>query len=61
MYGPKINDLVRIGQGAIINPGISIGEGALVGANAVVTKDIPERAVVMGTPAKTVRIIENEF
>lgn len=41
-----------IGAGAIILPGITIGEYAVVGAGAVVTKDVPDKAVVVGNPAK---------
>ena len=41
-----------IGAGAVILPGITIGEQAMVGAGAVVTKDVPPRAVVVGNPAR---------
>ena len=40
-----------IGIGAIVLPGVEVGEGALVGAGAVVTKDVPPGAVVIGSPA----------
>lgn len=40
-----------IGGGATILPGVEIGEGAMVGAGAVVTKDVPPRAVYVGNPA----------
>jgi UDP-2-acetamido-3-amino-2,3-dideoxy-glucuronate N-acetyltransferase len=43
-----------IGSNATIMGGITIGEGALVGAGAVVTKDVPDFAVVAGVPAKVV-------
>jgi UDP-2-acetamido-3-amino-2,3-dideoxy-glucuronate N-acetyltransferase len=46
-----------IGSGAVILPGITIGEGALVGAGAVVTRDVPAGAVVVGNPA---RIVETQ-
>ena len=42
----------RIGAGAVILPGIEIGEDAVVGAGAVVTKNVPARTVVVGVPAK---------
>ena len=42
----------RIGGGAVILPGIAIGEDAVVGAGAVVTKDVPARTVVVGVPAR---------
>lgn len=44
-----------IGSGAVILPGVTIGEGALVGAGAVVTRDVPDRAVVVGNPARVIR------
>ncbi|MGH7814708.1 MAG: acyltransferase [Candidatus Binataceae bacterium] len=43
-----------IGSGAVIMCGVTIGEQALVGAGAVVTKDVPDFAIVAGVPAKTV-------
>ena len=45
---------VWIGARVIILPGVSIGEGAVIGAGAVVTKDVPGYAVVGGVPAKIV-------
>lgn len=48
-----------IGAGAVILPGITVGEQAMVGAGAVVTKDVPARAVVVGNPAQIVRFAEN--
>ena len=44
-----------IGANATILPGLTIGEGAMVGAGAVVTKDVPPRALVVGNPARVVR------
>jgi len=44
-----------IGANATILPGLIIGEGAMVGAGAVVTKDVPPRALVLGNPARIVR------
>lgn len=43
-----------LGSGAVIMCGITIGEGALVGAGAVVTKDVPDFAIVAGSPARVV-------
>lgn len=44
-----------IGHGAIILPGVSVGLGAAVGAGAVVTRDVPDFAIVVGNPARLVR------
>jgi len=41
-----------IGSGAVIMCGVTIGKGALVGAGAVVTRDVPDYAIVAGVPAR---------
>lgn len=46
-----------IGANATLLPGITIGEHAMVGAGAVVTKDVPENAVVVGNPAQVIRYV----
>lgn len=43
-----------IGAGAVVLPGVTIGEGAVVGANALVTKDVPDYNIAIGVPAKPV-------
>ena len=43
---------VWIAAGSIIKQGIKIGTGAVIGANSFVTKDVPDYAIVFGTPAK---------
>lgn len=50
-----LKDDVWVGHGAIILHGVSIGCGAVVGAGSVVTKDVPDFAVVAGNPAKILR------
>lgn len=50
-----IDDDVWIGYGAYILSGVKIGKGAIVGAGAVVTKDVPEYAIVGGVPAKILK------
>lgn len=51
----RLLDGCDIGVGAIILPGVTIGRGAQVGAGAVVTRDVPDRAVVVGNPARLLR------
>jgi acetyltransferase-like isoleucine patch superfamily enzyme len=50
-----LEDDCWIGAGAIILPGVKIGKMAIVGAGAVVTKDVPDNTTVVGIPAKAVR------
>jgi maltose O-acetyltransferase len=57
-FGPiRVEQDAWIGAGAIIMPGITIGECAIVGAGAVVTKDVPPYTVVVGTPARAISTI----
>ena len=49
-----------IGANATVLCGITIGEGAMVGAGAVVTKDVPPFSVVVGNPAKIIRYLEEK-
>lgn len=51
-----IEDFVWIGANVFINPGITIGENSIVGANAVVTKDVPPNAIVGGVPARIIKM-----
>ncbi|CAN5334300.1 hypothetical protein BH09ACT10_BH09ACT10_24020 [soil metagenome] len=46
-----------LGQNAVVMPGVTIGEGAVVGANSVVTTDVPARTVVAGSPARVIRTL----
>ena len=50
-----IEDDVWIGRNVVIMPGVHIGKGSIVGANAVVTKDIESYSIVGGVPAKLIR------
>ncbi|PRY55985.1 sugar O-acetyltransferase [Glycomyces artemisiae] len=52
-----IDDNVWIGGGAIVCPGVRIGENTVVGAGAVVVKDLPANVVAVGNPAKVIRTI----
>jgi acetyltransferase-like isoleucine patch superfamily enzyme len=60
--GPTIRRGARVGGGAIICPAVEIGEEAFVGAGAVVTKDVPAKKVVVGSPARVLRdVAEDEL
>ena len=51
-----IRDSVWIGHGAVVMPGVTIGDGAVIGANAVVTRDVSAYEIVAGVPAKRIRM-----
>lgn len=58
--GPVIiEDGVWIGEKATILPGVHIGKNAIIGANSLVTKDVPENCVVGGVPAKVIKILKS--
>lgn len=52
----RVKKFASIGARSVINPGITIGENALIGAGSVVTKDVPDHAIVFGNPARVVSI-----
>ena len=56
----NIEDNVSIGSGAVIMGGIRIGKGALIGAGAVVTKDVHENTTVAGVPARVLQKKSNK-
>ena len=58
---PTLMDNVVVGSGAQILGPVIVGKNAKVGANAVVTKDVPENAVMVGIPAKNVGMANEEF
>ena len=58
---PTLMDNVVVGSGAQILGPITIGKNAKVGANAVVTKDVPDNAVMIGVPARNVGTTSGEF
>ncbi|TMF20463.1 MAG: N-acetyltransferase [Chloroflexi bacterium] len=58
MRGPTIKRAARVGINATLLPEIVVGEAALVGAGAVVTRDVPARAVVVGNPARVIGTVD---
>ena len=58
---PTIEDEVVIGSGAQVLGPVRVGRCAKIGANAVITKDVPEKAVMVGIPAKNVGVTGSEF
>ena len=56
----KIHEFASIGAGSIILGGVEIGQYALVAAGALVTKDVPAHAIVVGTPARVVGFINKD-
>ena len=57
----KIGCNVWIGEQVCILPGVTIGDGAIVGAGSIVTKDVPARSIVVGNPAKVIRMFDEEI
>ncbi len=60
LRGAILRRACRIGAGAVFVPGVEVGEEAFVAAGALVTRDVPARAVVMGAPAQIVREVPDE-
>lgn len=52
-----IGERCWLGENVVVLPGVTIGNECIIGANAVVTKNLPDRCVAVGNPAKVVRII----
>lgn len=61
LVGPTIKRGASIGGNATIMAGVTVGEYSLVGASAVVTKDVPPRSIYAGVPAKLLRKIPEEW
>jgi acetyltransferase-like isoleucine patch superfamily enzyme len=60
MKGPTIRRGARVGGGAVLLPGIEIGEEAFIGAGAVVVRDVPARALMVGNPARQLREVPED-
>lgn len=60
LRGPVLRRACRVGGGAVLVPGVEVGIEAFVAAGAVVTRDVGEREVVMGVPARVVRRVGDE-
>lgn len=50
-----------LGSGVYVLPGVTIGEGSIIGAGSIVTKDIPDWSLAIGTPAKVVKKYQKEI
>lgn len=57
----RIEDNVWIGENSVIQMGVNIGYGSIVAANSVVTKDVPAKCMVAGTPAKVIKIFDDKI
>jgi acetyltransferase-like isoleucine patch superfamily enzyme len=60
LEGPVLRRGCRVGAGVVLVPGVEIGEEAFIAAGAVVTRDVADRAVVMGVPGRYVRRVPDE-
>ena len=60
LRGAMLRRACRVGAGTVLTPGVEIGEEAFVAAGAVVTRDVPARAVAMGVPARVTRQVPEE-
>ncbi len=60
MRGATLRRACRVGGGVVLVPGVEVGEEAFVAAGAVVVRNVPARAVVMGVPAREVRQVGDE-
>ncbi len=57
----KVGNNVHIGINTIIMPGVTIGDNVVIGAGAVVTKDLPSNSVAVGVPARVIETIDDYY
>ena len=57
----KIGNNVHIGMNSTIMPGVNIGNNVIIGCDTVVTKDIPDNSVAVGTPARVIESIDEYY
>jgi acetyltransferase-like isoleucine patch superfamily enzyme len=60
LKGATLRRACRIGGGTVLRPGVEVGEEAFLAAGAVLTRDLPARAVAMGVPARVVREVGDQ-
>jgi acetyltransferase-like isoleucine patch superfamily enzyme len=60
LRGAILRRACRVGGGAVLTPGVEIGEEAFIASGAVITRDVPPRALVMGVPGRAVREVPDE-
>lgn len=58
LKGPVIEEDAKVGANSTILSGVNVGKNSLVGAGSVVTKDVPEKMVVVGNPAKPIKPVD---
>lgn len=62
VFGPiTVGDNTNIGWNVIILPGVNIGKNCVIGAGAVVTKDIPDNSVAVGVPARVIETVDEYY
>jgi acetyltransferase-like isoleucine patch superfamily enzyme len=57
---PRLLRAARVGGGCVLCPGVTIGENAFIGAGSVVTRDVPDRAIVVGNPAQVIGLVPDD-
>lgn len=58
--GVKVGEGVHVGASSVVAHGIKIGSNSIIGMGAVVLRDVPERTIVVGNPARVLRTLDTE-